>query len=120
MPDQAGPGLAASDKLTVGGVNAGACYFATVGQQSQHIDEAVAVAAKPGADHLGAVALGVQGLDGLGQRNGPVCGDRGALLGLGETGAPVRGRIGRHGRSAKRANDKDGCKQSADQHEDGL
>ena len=41
------------DKLAVGGVNGRAGHFATAREQSQHVDQAVAVMAEPGAHQFG-------------------------------------------------------------------
>jgi hypothetical protein len=82
----------ALDKLAIGGVNTRAGHFATAREQRQHIDKAFAAAAKTGTHQFGAAAMGVQVFDNLGERQGPMAGDSGALFDLVQAGA--MGRIG--------------------------
>ena len=107
------------DKLAIAGVNGGTDYLATAREQSQHIDQGIIAAAKPRPDQIAPVAMFVQGFDGLGQRDGLVGGDRGALFRLIQAGAP--GRVGgqcRHikGRNGKQAEQNGGRKESGDRH----
>ena len=62
--------------------------------------------AEPGAHQLGAPPVRMQGLDGLRQRDGPVFGDRRALLGLAQAGMlrPVGGKRRRGQQAAEQEN----------------
>ncbi len=79
--------LMSVDRLAVCGVNGLAGHFATVAEQSQHIDETATMAAKPGAHQFGVVTAGAPRLDRLAERDGLVVGDRRALFGLAQAGA---------------------------------
>src|SRR5690348_39201 len=76
--------LAAGMILTIYGVNSRVDHFATAAEQSQYIDEFTVVSAKVGTNNFGILAMFAQKFDGLGQRNCLVCGNRGALFGLGQ------------------------------------
>jgi len=82
--------LAAVDKLAVFGVNGRIGHFAIAGQQSQHIDQSIAMMAEPGSHQFDPAAMRTQGLYGLSERNGTMLGDRRALFGLIQAGI-VRG-----------------------------
>jgi hypothetical protein len=91
------------NKLAVDGVNARPGHFAIPREQSQHIDEAVAFPAEPGAHHFRTVAVRLQVFEGLGQRDGPMGGHRRALFRLAEAAPAVRRRIGSRSRSSEEA-----------------
>src|SRR6185437_17089007 len=77
---------ASVDEFAVRGVNGFADHSATVPEQSQHIDEPVAMMAKPGAHQIGVVAVLAPRSDGLSERDGLFIGDRGTLFGLVQAG----------------------------------
>jgi len=72
------------------------------------------VAAKPSAHQFGPPATRVQDFDGLGQRNGPVFGNRRALFGLIQAG--VLRELGGHSRRREQARKQDYRKKSEDRH----
>ena len=89
------------DRLAVRSVNGLADHFATVAEQSQHIDEAVVMPAKPGPYQLGVVAARAPEFHRLTEPDGLMVGDRGALFGFAQADA-MRGigALGRHGNGA--------------------
>ena len=97
--------LAPVDNLAIGGVNCRDGHFAVAREHSQHIDEAVAALAELGPDHIGPLPVLAQNLDGIGERDSAVSGNRGALFELVQAGA-VGWRIGRKSRCGKQAEQK--------------
>jgi hypothetical protein len=95
----------AFDKLAAGGVNTRAADFATPRQQSQYVNQIVATMTEAGPHQFAAADMGVQTFDNLGERLGPVAGNRGALLGLVQAG--MMRRIG----SERRAGHEQAAKQ---------
>lgn len=93
-------------------------------EQSQHIDELLVAAAEPGADHLAMLAMAADDLDRLGERDGPMLADRGALLGLAQAGTVMGGlmqrRLGRPGGTAERGEERDDEDQSGNRHGAGF
>ena len=106
--------LAPVDKLAIGGVNGRNEHFAIARQQSQHIDQIIAAMAESGSDQLGPVAVFAQGFDGLGEFDGLVIGDRGALFGLAQAGA--RRRVGSSSRPGEQTEQNGGGKDAWNRH----
>src|ERR1039458_330624 len=100
-PSDNATNLMSVDNLAVRGVNGFADHSATAPEQSQHIDQPVAMMAKPGPHQLGVVAVLAPRFDHPGERNGFLVGDRGTLFGLVQAG--VMRRIGGQSRHRQQA-----------------
>jgi len=113
-PSDNATNLMSVDNLAVRGVNGLADHSATAPEQSQHIDQPVAMLAEPGPHHIGVVAVLAPGFDHPGERNGFLVGDRGTLFGLVQAGVLLR--IGGQSRRGHKAEHDDGGEQSGDRH----
>jgi len=78
---------AGADGLATGGVNGRGEHFATAAEESQHIEEFIAIVAKSCAHDFGVATVLTRGFYGLGERNRLVGSDRRALLRLGQAGS---------------------------------
>jgi hypothetical protein len=105
---------AGADGLATGGVNGRGEHFATAAEESQHIEEFIAIVAKSCAHDFGVAAVLTRGFYGLGERNRLVGSDRRALLRLGQA-AGLR-HVGGLRRSGHKAGEKNEDQSGEDRH----
>ncbi len=106
---------AGADGLATGGVNGRGEHFATAAEESQHIEEFIAIVAKSCAHDFGVAAVLTRRFYGLGERNRLVGSDRRALLRLGQAGCLRR--IGGLRRGGQKADDEQRWQPKKNWHE---